>query len=709
MATRARGVVDGMVSVAFLAVVLVGARGAETPQAAEIKAGDTVKVTTGPAPVKLGTETLITVGAGTELKVLKVQGDWLQVTVEKDGKPITGWIHKRNLAPAATGGPAADTPFTNSIGMQFVRIPAGEFLMGTTEADLRAILARFPEEKREAYSHEMPAHKVRITKAFLMGKHEVTVGQFRKFVEATGYKTDAETGGGPGLRVGAAVVEPTPPGEPRISLKSDASWRKPYFEQTDVHPVVCVTWNDAKKFADWLNASDKSRPAGWAYRLPTEAEWEYAARGPKSLVFPWGNEWDGKRCNFAGKGTGLPWDDKAVADGFPRTAPVGSFSPKGDSPFGVCDMAGNVGEWCEDWFVAHASGEQTDPMGPASGEQRSVRGASWNFSLLALRCACRAGLLPGSKANIVGFRVVLAPGPPAELTNSLGMQFVRVPAGEFQMGIEEASVQAAQKKKPNFNRESFASAMPGHKVRLTTAFLMGKHEVTVGQFRKFVEATGYKTNAETGGGGLIGALVIEPKISLKSDASWRKPYFEQTDAHPVVCVSWNDAKKFAEWLNASDKSKPAGWAYRLPTDAEWEYAARGPMGLFLPWGFESDGKCSNSAAKGTGLPNEDKAIADGFPRTAPVGSFSPKGDSPFGVCDMAGNVEEWCEDWYGAYTNGEQTDPTGPASGKDRVVRGGSWAHPWWHQDSFLRLFPHPADYRANDTGFRVVLAPGPQ
>jgi len=305
----------------------------------------------------------------------------------------------------SSGRKVTDGPFTNSFGMELVPIPAGEFVMGSTEADIRAILANDPRARGEFVADEKPAHKVRFARAFLMGKHEVTVGQFRKFVQATNYKTYAEE------RDGANVVTLTPQGVTSTRIEN-ANWRNPYFKQTDADPVACVCWHDAKKFTEWLNAKDTRKPAGWEYRLPTEAEWEYAARGPKSLVYPWGNEWDGTRANFAAKGTGLPWDDKTVDDGYPRTAPVGSFSPQGDSPFGVSGMADNVGEWCEDYYAAYSPDDQTNPVGPTFGNFNVVRGGSWCNDPRNLRAAVRGSARPWQRSDNIGFRVVLVPEPP---------------------------------------------------------------------------------------------------------------------------------------------------------------------------------------------------------------------------------------------------------------------------------------------------------
>jgi len=600
----------------------------------------------------------------------------------------------------------AEREFANSIGMKFVRIPPGEFMMGSTDAHIKAIQDENPALKERLFAGEKPAHKVRLSRAFLMGKHEVTVGQFRRFVEATGYKTDAE-------RAGSAIVC-VPDREAGVVLKKwgkEASWRNPGFKQAEEHPVVCVSRNDAQKFAEWLSGYDKSRPAGWVYRLPTEAEWEYAARGPRSLKYPWGDKWDGTHCNFPDKGSEIPWADRETDDGYDRTAPVGSFTPKGDSPFGVCDMAGNVDEWCEGYYGPYEKHDQTDPTGPSTGMQAVLRGGSWVDLPLHLRTASRRRYPPAYPIDHIGFRLALVEGASravkGEFTNSISMRFVRIPAGRFLMGSTEADIKAILDAYPGVKESVVAEEKPAHKVRLTKAFLMGKHEVTVGQFRKFVKATGYATEAEKSGGALV--LVVGSRASeKKADASWKNPYFKQADDHPVVCVSWNDARKFVEWLNQADKARPAGWVYRLPTEAEWEYAARGARSATYPWGSKWDRTRCNFADKGSKMPWADKDTDDGYDRTAPVGSFTPKGDSPFGVCDMAGNVYEWCEDRYAAYEKGEKADPTGPASGRLRVLRGGCWASSARGVRSAHRNKATPAGRRPF-IGFRVVLVPGPK
>jgi formylglycine-generating enzyme required for sulfatase activity len=272
---------------------------------------------------------------------------------------------------------------TNSLGMQLVEIPAGEFLMGSDEsvASLRAALAMKydPDAKDEA-----PAHRVRITRPYLMGKYEVTVGEFREFVDATGYKTDAERNG-----VGGAGWI-----DGKFGRNTEFTWRTWWKDQTDRHPVVNVSWNDGVAFSRWLSEKE-----GVKYRLPTEAEWEYACRGGTTTRFYTGDEAEGieKVANFA--------DPRTKPPGTVLTTVVGSYPA---NPFGLHDMAGNIWEWVADRYQPdyYATSPTEDPTGPTKGASIGLRGGCWGFPAESGRSANRGRAQTTTCGYRDGFRVV---------------------------------------------------------------------------------------------------------------------------------------------------------------------------------------------------------------------------------------------------------------------------------------------------------------
>ncbi len=221
-------------------------------------------------------------------------------------------------------------------GLQYVWIPAGEFLMGAVPGD------------RVAFANENPRHSVLITKGFWLGKTPVTVAAYKRFIRATGR------------------TMPTPP-------DFNPGWEK------DDHPIVRVDWDDASAFSAWAGG-----------RLPTEAEWEYAARGGKEgLVYPWGDEIGPERANYGSSHAG--------------TTPVTRFPPQND--WGLHDMAGNVWEWLSDWYGEYSGEKLTNPTGPKGGTLRVLRGGAWDDSAGDLRAAVRLWYEPVYRDYDVGFRV----------------------------------------------------------------------------------------------------------------------------------------------------------------------------------------------------------------------------------------------------------------------------------------------------------------
>ena len=479
-------------------------------------------------------------------------------------------------------------------GAEMALIPAGFFEMGSDNGR----------------DNEKPVHMVEL-EAFYMDVNEVTVGQFKRFAEESGYAYDRWN----------SVAKYSP---------------------TDEHPMVEVTWNDATAYAQW---ADK--------RLPTEAEWEYVARGGLSgKRYPWGDDKSVARdhANYLGTGGKDQWGGPPNGG----TAPVGSFDSNG---YGLYDMTGNVWEWCADWYGEnYYTSPLKNPKGPDTGQYRVLRGGAWSFNTSYLRAAYRTYSSPSDRSSSTGFRCMS--GAPLSLAGNQRViewekdeaEMVLIPAGSFEMGD---------------HLDNRPDALPVHTVELE-AFYMDVNEVTVGQFKRFAGESGYAYNR------------------------WNSvAKYSPTDEHPMIYVSWDDATAYAQWASK-----------RLPTEAEWEYVARGGLtGKRYPWGDDESVARNHANYSGTG----GKDQWEGFPNggTAPVGSFDYNG---YGLYDMAGNVREWCADRYDAnyYTNSPLNNPKGPTTGQSRVLRGGTWFFDAGILRAAYRTYSSPGE-RNSSTGFRCV------
>jgi formylglycine-generating enzyme required for sulfatase activity len=295
---------------------------------------------------------------------------------------LIGFLYTAAAAAEETFRDCADCP-------AMVRIKAGAFMMGSTEAEaarenMDAMLA----------SDERPAHVVTVRREFMLAQYAVTRGEFAAFVTETGYEPHR----------GCNVHH----GE-QWFYDEKLSWRDPGFAQTDQHPVVCVDYEAAQRYVQWL-----SRKAGKTYRLPSEAEWEYSARAGTTTARFWG---DGREdaCQFANVSDfdwaeALEWDkarkDKVFqcSDRFAATAPVGSFRP---NAFGLYDMLGNVWQWNEDCFHTTYRGAPKDGSAWTSGDCRfrTVHGGSWYSTPYAVRAAHRCAMELDSRYYHIGFRV----------------------------------------------------------------------------------------------------------------------------------------------------------------------------------------------------------------------------------------------------------------------------------------------------------------
>ncbi|QTR49754.1 formylglycine-generating enzyme family protein [Candidatus Thiothrix anitrata] len=441
-----------------------------------------------------------------------------------------------------------------------VKIPGGTFEMGCVE-------------NKDCQDNEEPVHTVNVP-AFEMGAYEVTFGQFRAFVDATQYQTTAEKEGS------CWSYDASGSG----SDVRGNSWRKTGYTQTDDSPVTCVSWQDAQAYLKWLSEQTKQ-----AWRLPSEAEWEYATRGGTKTAYSWGDQppvCDTQAAN------GAQFDDCK------EKAPlkVGSFKP---NPLGLYDVHGNALEWVEDCWQGdykYAPIDGSARQGCDADASRVLRGGSWGSKPRWLRSAFRLYLSPVNRYYSVGFRAArtinplpftdkgtadqLAQAPqqgqafqaalPQTLTDTQKVPaptMVQIPAGKFTMGCDP--------KRDDVEGGCFDSEKPAHEVNVPT-FWLSETEVTVAQYMACVKA-GACPEPEWQEKG------SDYNIQTGKDDHYKKLGEALTgDNYPIVGVSWQNAQAYVQWLSKQTSKK-----YRLPTEAEWEYAARAGTDTAYSWGIAS--------------------------------------------------------------------------------------------------------------------------
>jgi formylglycine-generating enzyme required for sulfatase activity len=504
--------------------------------------------------------------------------------------------------------PAKLTLFTENlpkgITLEMVGLPAGQFLMGSPDSD------------PDASDSEKPQHQVKVN-SFAIGKYLITQAQY-----------EAVMGNNPS-----------------------------HFKNNPQNPVECVSWNYAKAFCQKL-----SRITGKTYRLPTEAEWEYACRAGTTTRYYFGDN-DNQLGDYA-------W---YTGNSNHTTYPVGQKKPNG---WGLYDMSGNLWEWCEDDWHGNYIGAPDDGTAWIDNDNRSqsekcVRGGSWFTHPICCRSAYRSRRNRRVNNDYDTFRVVcvstvtstqlpIAPvtstplpkvsppppsspsPPPAKLTlftenlpKGVTLEMVGLPAGKFLMG-------------------SFGSddEKPPHQVKVNS-FAIGKYPITQAQYQAV----------------------------MGNNPS----YFKNNPQNPVECVSWNYAKAFCQKL-----SRITGKTYRLPTEAEWEYACR--AGTTTRYYFGDDANQLGDYAWYYG---------NSGGKTHPVGQKKPNG---WGLYDMSGNVWEWCEDnWHGNYIGAPDDGSAWLDNDNDYpIVRGGSWyLNPDRCRSAYRVSYYRRVNY--NHYGFRVV------
>ena len=512
--------------------------------------------------------------------------------------------------------------------MEMKWIPPGTFAMGS------------PDTEKDRDKDET-LHQVTLTQGYFLGETEVTQAQYKKIM-----------GRNPSR-----------------------------FSKSGINaPVETVSWEEATEFCTRLNKQEKEKerlPAGWEYRLPTEAQWEYACRAGTSTRFHTGDN-------------DLDLDKAAwfYSNSENKTHEVKKKAP---NDFGLYDMHGNVWEWCLDncdYDVSTLSVVTDtyvdgirDPLS-TEGSERVVRGGSWDFNAGNCRSANRSRYAPDVRGSNLGFRVAVVQSSEVRKRDQTAVEgrhrdlvMVRIEPGAFTMGSPEDEPGRWDDEKQ-------------HRVRLTKPFYLCKYEVTQRLYQDVM-------------------------------ATENPSYFKHAgEEAPVENVSWEEAMKFCEVLTEKHQSYwqlPEGYVFTLPTEAQWEYACRasttgaiykGKLEILgsrnapaldsIAWyggnsGVEYEGGYDSS---GWG----EKQYGHNRAGTHPVGRKVP---NKWGLHDMLGNVWEWCWDWYDAYPN-EATDPTGPPSGSLRVVRGGGWFNFAGVCRSANRLRFAPDD-RFDILGFRVA------
>jgi len=550
---------------------------------------------------------------------------------------------------------------SNSLGMEFVYIPPGSFTMGSPQNES----GRNSDEKQ---------HRISLTKGYYLQTTEVTRGQWQA-VMGREYRFLA------------------------FDFKGNCG---------NDCPIVFITWNDVQEFINRLNRDEGSI----IYRLPTEAEWEYAARAGSTTRFCFGDE-DDLLSEYAWYNVN---SNKKAND----------VAQKKPNAWGLYDMHGNVWEWCQDWYGDYPTGLVVDPTGVVSGSQRVMRGGCYEDKIKWCRSASRYKQKPTQRIIDTGFRLVrmpdinlskkrlakirlyvetqpenakirilnvgpayyqgmqLAPGryhvkvyaegfqskklwitlregedkyidislkqvsaivsdhQGQKISNSLGMEFVYIPPGSFTMGSPQ-------------NESGRSSLEKQHRVILTKGFFMQTTEVTQGQWTKV----------------------------MKNNPS----HFNVCgDNCPVEKVSWHDAQEFIHKLN----QKEGGNKYRLPTAAEWEYAARAGSTTRFCFGDEDD-LLSEYAWYWNNSGNKTHVVAQKKPNA-------------WGLYDMHGNVFEWNRDWIYEYPSGSVTDPVGHSGSGLISLCGGSWESSADYCRSASRRNCNQ-DCQINNLGFRLVRA----
>lgn len=536
----------------------------------------------------------------------------------------------------------APVEFTNRIGMKFVLIPPGQYVMGSTPTEVEEALKHTPGDAhwQACTNSEAPQHVVILTEAVYLGVHEITQQDFARVM-----------GSNPSVFAAS--------GSKQEFVDKVAGLDTLRF------PVENVDWNDAAEFCARLSTLERHKPfyartgetvthlAGTGYRLPTEAEWEFACRAGTTSRY-----WTGSQAED------LPQAGWSAGNAQGRTHSVGELRA---NPFGLFDVHGNVWEWVQDewepgYYGTFSQTPASDPSGPApSGARRVLRGGSWH-PLSAAFCGAspRYADVATRRDHNIGFRVALpvaavkaSLATPSGYTNAWGMEFALVRKGKSWLGG--------------------GGGTPGNRaVEISRNFHLGRYEVTQEEWER-VMGKNPSQFSRLGAG----------KDAVK--------YFTDRELarFPVENVSAHDIEEFIKRLN--EEAKDSNWQYRLPTRDEWEYACRGGQQAQAATAFRY--YFDSSVDEMT--PALANFQAANLRRPAPVGSYPA---NRLGLCDMHGNVGEWTED---VIVGG----PKDPPETSFRMSLGGGFNTPATGCTAASR-FRHATTDRFFNLGLRLARVP---
>jgi len=558
----------------------------------------------------------------------------------------------------------------NGVPFTMIFVEGGSFIMGCTP------------EQGNCYEGERPTHKVTLPD-FFMGEFQVTQKLWHAVMGANLQQqwlshTIAERSN---LIELARRLKSS-----AIKVNTNTFWDIGVFTAEDYskvittlgsvgdnYPIYFISYSFCEIFCNRLNnlLSDLL-PEGYKFRIPTEAQWEYAARGGKMS----------KGYTFSGSDhtNEVAWYD---ANSEEKIHEVGK---KIKNELGIYDMSGNVWEWCRDRYNVnyYSSSPAVNPKGPDKGNEYVLRGGSWDQNEWACRNATRHRDDPAAYTANYGFRLALE--PPPKLTgsgffgytgnyttsklasgknltfrvNNVKFEMAFVEGGDFLMGCtsEQKNCDTIEK--------------PAHSVKLSN-YYMSKLLIT----QKLWQA--------------VMGTTLQQQRDL-ANPNWG--IYGEGDQYPMYYVSYEECKVFCEKINQLLYTQlPENYKFRIPTEAQWEYAARGGK---KDQGYTYSGGNKISKAAWWEGNSDNRIRATGL-----------KAKNVLGIYDMSGNVWEWCRDWFEEdyYSYGSTTNPQGPLSGTQRVLRGGSWNLKPWHSRVTTRYHYEP-EARSSNVGFRIALEP---